>query len=205
MNMKNNDQNPQVDKEKENLDENDLQVESCSEEENKEKDLDASENGPILETEKVESGLDADSLYEENKTLKDTNLRLQAEFQNYRRRTEKEKSEIYKFANERIVIELLGVIDNFERALGSISEENHSHKQVLDGVEMIQKSFMDVLEKEGLQKINAVGEPFDPNLHHAVMTEAKEDCKADIVIDEFQVGYKLGEKVIRPSMVKVSC
>jgi molecular chaperone GrpE len=70
---------------------------------------------------------------------------------------------------------------------------------------MIKKSFEDLLEKEGVQVIEAVDQPFDPNLHHAVMTEEKEGCDADVVIEEFQKGYKLGERVVRPSMVKVSC
>lgn len=144
------------------------------------------------------------ALKNENATLKDTNVRLQAEFQNYKRRTEKEKSEIYKYANEKIVVELLAVMDNLDRALDSISHNAEDHQNVLNGVEMIKKSFEDLLEKEGVSAIEAVDQPFDPNMHHAVMTEEKEGCDADIVIEEFQKGYKLGEKVVRPSMVKVS-
>jgi len=145
------------------------------------------------------------ALKNENATLKDTNVRLQAEFQNYKRRTEKEKSEIYKYANEKIVVELLAVMDNLDRALDSISHNADDHQNVLNGVEMIKKSFEDLLEKEGVQAIEAVDQPFDPNMHHAVMTEEKENCDADVVIEEFQKGYKLGDKVVRPSMVKVSC
>ncbi len=130
---------------------------------------------------------------------------MQAEFQNYKRRTEKEKSEIYKYANEKIVVELLAVMDNLDRALDSISHNAEDHQNVLNGVEMIKKSFEDLLEKEGVQVIEAVDQPFDPNLHHAVMTEEKDGCDSDVVIEEFQKGYKLGEKVVRPSMVKVSC
>ena len=145
------------------------------------------------------------ALQKENATLKETQLRLQAEFQNYKRRTEKEKSEIYKYANEKIVVELLAVMDNLDRALDSISHNADDHQNVLNGVEMIKKSFEDLLEKEGVQVIEAVDQLFDPNMHHAVMTEEKEGCDADVVIEEFQKGYKLGEKVVRPSMVKVSC
>lgn len=145
------------------------------------------------------------ALKNENATLKETHMRLQAEFQNYKRRTEKEKSEIYKYANEKIVVELLAVMDNLDRALDSISHNADDHQNVLNGVEMIKKSFEDLLEKEGVQVIEAVDQPFDPNMHHAVMTEEKDGCDSDIVIEEFQKGYKLGEKVVRPSMVKVSC
>jgi len=144
-------------------------------------------------------------LRNEATTLKETNLRLQAEFQNYKRRTEKEKSEIYKYANEKIVIEMLAVLDNLDRALDSITNNADDHQNVLNGVEMIKKSFEDLLEKEGVQVIDAVDQPFDPNMHHAVMTEEKDGCDSDVVIEEFQRGYKLGEKVVRPSMVKVSC
>lgn len=145
------------------------------------------------------------ALKKENEALKEANLRVQAEFQNYKRRTEKEKSEIYKYANEKIVVELLAVMDNLDRALDSISHNAEDHQNVLNGVEMIKKSFEDLLEKEGVQVIEAVDQAFDPNLHHAVMTEEKEGCDSDVVIEEFQKGYKLGEKVVRPSMVKVSC
>ncbi len=144
------------------------------------------------------------ALKKENATLKETQLRQQAEFQNYKRRTEKEKSEIYKYANEKIVVELLAVMDNLDRALDSISHNAEDHQNVLNGVEMIKKSFEDLLEKEGVQAIEAVDNPFDPNMHHAVMTEEKDGCDSDVVIEEFQKGYKLGEKVVRPSMVKVS-
>lgn len=156
----------------------------------------ASQSGEADETEAVKAELAA---------LKETNLRIQAEFQNYKRRTEKEKSEIYKYANEKIVVELLLVMDNLDRALESISHNVEDHQNVLNGVEMIKKSFEDLLEKEGVKVIEAVNQPFDPNLHHAVMTEEKDDCDADIVIEEFQKGYKLNDKVVRPAMVKVSC
>lgn len=145
------------------------------------------------------------ALKKENDALREAHLRVQAEFQNYKRRTEKEKSEIYKYANEKIVVELLAVMDNLDRALDSISHNAEDHQNVLNGVEMIKKSFEDLLEKEGVQVIEAVDQPFDPNLHHAVMTEEKDGCDSDVVIEEFQKGYKLGEKVVRPSMVKVSC
>ncbi len=146
-----------------------------------------------------------EQLKQENQSLKDNVLRAQAEFQNYKKRTEKEKADIYKFANEKIILELLELMDNFDRAINSISSDDKSQKSVLDGVKMMRTSLYELLQKEGVSKIEALGEEFDPNMHHAVMTEAKEGCDSDIVIEEFQVGYKLGDKVIRPSMVKVSC
>ncbi len=157
------------------------------------------------DSKKEEAENSLEKLQNENETLKDNVLRVQAEFQNYKRRTEKEKTDIYKFANERIILELLGLMDNFDRAIESMANEEQSQKSVLEGVGMMRKSLYELLQREGVQKIEALGEEFDPNLHHAVMTEQKDGCDSDIVIEEFQVGYKLGDKVIRPSMVKVSC
>ncbi|MBN2261150.1 MAG: nucleotide exchange factor GrpE [Clostridiales bacterium] len=135
--------------------------------------------------------------------LNDKFLRLNAEFMNYKKRTEKEKSDIYKYANEKIFVELLPVIDNMERALSSI-EGAEDHKSVIEGVNLIKKSFDEFLKKNGIEIIPAKGEKFDPNYHHAVMTEENEEVEDDTVIDEFQSGYKLNNKVIRHSMVKVS-
>lgn len=156
-----------------------------------EEETDKAETKQAEETEEVD---ELTALKKENESLKEANLRVQAEFQNYKRRTEKEKSEIYKYANEKIVVELLAVMDNLDRALDSISHNAEDHQNVLNGVEMIKKSFEDLLEKEGVQVIEAVDQPFDPNLHHAVMTEEKDGCDSDVVIEEFQKGYKLGEK-----------
>ncbi len=135
-------------------------------------------------------------------SLKDANLRLNAEFQNFRRRVEKEKADIYKFANEKLMLDLLPVVDNFERALSTMSCEGST---IVDGIDLIKKNLLDFLEKNNVKAIEALNEPFDHDLHHAVMTEEREGVEANIVIEEFQKGYMLGEKVIRHSMVKVSC
>mgnify|MGYP002477566354 CR=1 FL=1 len=129
-------------------------------------------------------------------------LRLQAEFQNFKERTEKEKTDIYKFANERLFVELLGIMDNMERAMDHVEES--SVENMLEGLKMIKKSFDDVFEKNSVEGIKSVGEPFDPELHHEVMSEENEEYDADVVIQELQKGYKINSKVIRPAMVKVS-
>jgi len=128
-------------------------------------------------------------------------LRLMADFQNFKRRTEKEKADIYAFANEKLVIGLLDVIDDFERAL---SHEQDATDSFAEGMRMIFKNFKGVLEKSGMEEIEALGIKFDPNVHNAVMTEATEEYDSGIVSDVMQKGYKLNKKVIRPSMVKVS-
>lgn len=160
----------------------------------------------LKETERVEEIEDTSEetpLEAELEALKDRYLRLQAEYSNYRRRTTEEKSNIYKLANERLIGELLPVLDNFERALSTMEKEKEA-KPYLDGVELIQKSFIQVLEKEGLAVIEACGEEFDPNFHHAVLMEETEDKEAGIILEELEKGYTLKEKVIRPTMVIVS-
>ncbi len=127
-------------------------------------------------------------------------LRLAADFQNYKRRVEKEKGDIYAYANEKIVIELLDVIDNFERAL----EHSNENESFSEGMNMIFKQFKGVLEKSGVEEMNALGEDFDPNFHHAVLTENSVEYESGKVTQVLQKGYLLNKKVIRPAMVKVA-
>ncbi|MCI7303993.1 MAG: nucleotide exchange factor GrpE [Clostridiales Family XIII bacterium] len=127
-------------------------------------------------------------------------MRLMADFQNYKKRVEKEKSDIYSYANEKLAIELLAVLDNFERAL----EHNADDASFKEGMEMIFKQLFDVLEKAGLKEIPALGEEFDPNFHNAVMNEETDEYESGKVSGVMQKGYTLNGKVIRPSMVKVA-
>lgn len=136
----------------------------------------------------------------EEEELNTRYLRLAADFQNYKRRAEKEKSDIYAYANEKIVLELLDVTDNFERAL----QHSDSNESFAEGMTMIFRQFMGVLEKSGVEEMNAVGEPFDPNFHHAVLTEKSAEHESGNVIQVLQKGYLLNKKVIRPAMVKVA-
>ena len=126
-------------------------------------------------------------------------LRLMADFQNYRKRAEKEKKDLYAYANENLMSDLLTVIDNFERAL-----EHDAGEGFKEGIEMIFRQLTDVLEKSGLAEIEALGEEFDPNVHSAVMTEETEDYESGKVSGVMQKGYTLNGKVIRPAMVKVA-
>ena len=126
--------------------------------------------------------------------------RLFAEFQNYKRRTEKEKSDLYAYAGEKFAKGLLDVIDNFERAMDAKPEGD----KFADGMELILVQLKGVLEKNKVEEIKALGEPFDPNFHNAVMTEAVEGTESGIVTRVMQKGYTLNGKVIRPAMVAVS-
>lgn len=157
------------------------------------------------ETQVEESGGDEiATLKAETEAINDKFLRLNAEFQNYKRRVEKEKTDLLKYGNEKLMTELLPVLDNFSRALSMGAMETADQK-FIDGLGMIQKSLEDFMTKNGVKKIEAAGEAFDPQLHHAVMTEEREGCEPDTVIEILQEGYTLNDRVIRPSMVKVSC
>ena len=125
--------------------------------------------------------------------------RTQADFINYKRRVEKEKADLITLSNEKIMLEMIEILDNFERALTSEKESNDT--PFYKGVGMIFKQFQDSLGKFGLQEIEALDEEFDPNVHHAVMQEDGEN--PGCVLEVLQKGYKLKNKVIRPAMVKV--
>lgn len=127
-------------------------------------------------------------------------VRLMADFQNYKKRVEKEKSDIYAYANEKLVTELLTVIDNFERALAHESAD----ESFVEGMRMIFKQLSGVLEKAGLEEINALGEDFNPNYHNAVMMEDNDAYESGKVTNVMQKGYMLNKKVIRPAMVMVN-
>lgn len=149
---------------------------------------------------------ETDALRKEAEEMKNLAQRTQADFMNYKKRVEKEKKDISAFANEKIMEELLEVIDNFDRALqsGKVEEtlEDGKMSPFYQGVEMILKQLLDKLGKFGLEEIHAEGADFDPNFHHAVMQVEGEE--PDKVVEVLQKGYILKEKVIRPSMVKVS-
>lgn len=133
---------------------------------------------------------------------KDRYMRLMAEFQNYKKRVASEKSDIHAFANEKIVTELVEVLDNFERAL-----ENDPAADIeayTKGMGMIFEQMKTALVKAGLEEVEALGEEFDPTVHNAVMTEDSEEYESGKVSKVLQKGYTLNKKVIRPAMVTVT-
>ena len=131
----------------------------------------------------------------------DKYLRKAAEFDNFRRRTNAEKAGMYSNGVRETVEKLLPVIDNFERAV-EMSDDKES--SLYKGVEMILKQFLEITASLGVEEIPALGEPFDPNVHSAVMHIEDESCDENVIVEVFQKGYKLGDRVIRPSMVKVA-
>jgi molecular chaperone GrpE len=130
-------------------------------------------------------------------------LRAQADFDNFRRRTQKEKEDQAKYASLSVIEQLLPALDNFERAL-TASKGTQDAESLAKGVEMVLRQMEQVLGAEGLETIPTVGEVFNPTVHQAVMQEESDEYESGIVIAELQKGYKLKDKVIRPAMVKVS-
>jgi molecular chaperone GrpE len=133
--------------------------------------------------------------------------RERAGFINYRRRTEQERSEMAQYAALSLIKKLLPVVDDFDRALASIPEKERKENKWVEGVELIARKLHNILEQEGVQPIEALGQPFDPNLHEAVAFEdnaESNDKHEDTVSAVFSKGYKMHDRVIRPAMVKVS-
>jgi molecular chaperone GrpE len=132
--------------------------------------------------------------------------RERASFINYRRRAEQEKTEIAQYATAGLVKKLLPVVDDFDRAIAAIPEADRKSNKWVEGVELIARKLHSILEQEGVKPIEALGQPFDPNLHEAVAFEDKSEGgdHVDTVSQVFSKGYTIGDRVIRPAMVKVS-
>lgn len=140
---------------------------------------------------------------DETAQLRDKLLRLTAEFDNFRKRSIREKEEYRKFAVEQIITELLEVYDNFERAIAS-AKQTDNIESVVKGVDMVFRQFASILEKEGLQRIECHGAAFDPHLHEAIMHVEHPEHEENTVVEVCKPGYYLHSKVIRPAMVAVS-
>ena len=129
--------------------------------------------------------------------------RLQADFDNYKKRQEKKQKEFIEFANERLISNLLTVLDNLERALDSAKNEENA-KAIREGITNTLKEFSNILKKEGVKPMQSIGHRFDPYKHEAVMRADTEKYSEDTVTEEFRKGYYIKSKVLRPAMVKVA-
>ena len=140
--------------------------------------------------------------------LRQTLLRHQADFDNYRKRIERERGEAHNRIVAEVARKLLPVVDNLARALDTERSveagESKEFRHFLHGVELISKQLNDVLESFGVQPIASVGERFDPHVHEAVVTEASDEHEPDTVIEEMARGYRIGDRLLRPAMVKVA-
>lgn len=142
-----------------------------------------------------------DELRRERDSLQDRLLRTAAEFDNYRKRVERERRDLADYMKADILTEILPIVDNFERALQATSTESDSLRK---GVDLIHKQMVDFLRKRGVTPIDALGADFDPNFHQAVIHETSPFHREGEVIEELQRGYMLGDKLLRPAMVKVA-
>lgn len=156
------------------------------------------------ETEEVQENESEKKIAELEKELaasKEAHIRTLAEYDNYRKRSTKEKEGIYTDAKAACISELLPVLDNFDRALLIQESDVESYKK---GMEMINTSFVETLKKLGVEAFGEAGEEFDPNFHNGVMHVEDEDLGENVIAEVFSKGYKIGDRVLRPAMVKVA-
>ncbi|QUG42158.1 nucleotide exchange factor GrpE [Psychrobacillus sp. INOP01] len=130
-------------------------------------------------------------------------IRLRADFENYKRRVQLDKASDYKYRAQSVLMDILPVLDNFERAL-AVEPTTEEATSLVKGVDMVYRTLLEAVKKEGLEQIEAEGVAFDPNFHQAVMQEQDDSKESGIVLQELQKGYKLKDRVLRPSMVKVN-
>lgn len=140
-------------------------------------------------------------LREENRKLKDQYLRKMADFENFRKRSEREKTDYFKWALADAMREIVSVLDNFERALAMASDGDGEFRK---GVELIYKQLLEVLQKYGLKSVDSTLVTFDPTVHEAVMRDENSDLAPNTVVEVLQKGYFLNDRLLRPAMVKVA-
>ncbi len=162
------------------------------------------ENGRKVETESASVSVEEfEELQNQYQELHDKYMRLAAEFDNYKKRTERDVVRRMQFASEELVRDILPILDDLERAMDATREES-SFEKLRDGVELVYNNFINILKRRGVQPIESIGEPFDPELHEAMMVQENDEYESDIVMQEFEKGYKIGDSVLRHAKVVVS-
>lgn len=166
-------------------------------------DATLNENNETVEASSAEDEVQAqlEQLEADNRDLKEKLLRSMADIENMRKRHQKEKADLSKYGNEKLMEDLLPALDSFSSALSS--QESQSVEAYADGVLMVHKQLLSIMEKHGLKGFDSQGEEFDPNLHQAIQ-RVEEDVKQETVKEEFQRGYHLNERLLRPAIVSVS-
>ena len=183
---------------KEKLENQDVPQEETVEAEEK---IDVMKGIEMLETQLIESEKKLEETVKELENTKNTFQRTLAEYDNYRKRTAKEKADNYNAGKAEAVTQILTVLDTLEMALAApCSDENYKK-----GIELTYTTAMNSLKNIGVEQIDALNQPFDPNFHNAVMQQEAEGVEPNTVINVFRKGYKMGDKVIRPATVAVSC
>ncbi|MCD7033041.1 nucleotide exchange factor GrpE [Metabacillus sp. GX 13764] len=164
-------------------------------------DILSSEEGAAEEADAWQA--ENESLRQKAEEAENRLLRIQADFENFKRRSRMDLEATKKYRAQGLITELLPAIDNFERAL-QMEAADENVKSLLQGMEMVQRQLITALKTEGVEEIEALGKPFDPHLHQAVMQAEDAEAPANTVVEVFQKGYMLKDRVIRPAMVKVS-
>lgn len=172
-------------------------------EENIENNENFTEENVEQETQDTEKTSENNKLQEEYDKLNQQYIRLAADFDNYRKRQAQEKEGLIKYGTENALKQLLEVLDNFERGQKALENVEDCEK-VKESFDLVHKQVCEVLTKMGLEEIKAIGEDFDPNFHEAVMQTPTSEHKEHTVIAELQKGYKMGDKVLRPTLVNVA-
>jgi molecular chaperone GrpE len=166
-----------------------------------------------VSTDAPESGADghaettpdpAEKWAQEKAELENLLRRRQAEFENYRRRVERERAEFAEYASMESVRSLVPILDDFERALKAAQGSSAAENELVKGIELVHKRLLDSLTKQGLEPITTEGQRFDPNLHEAVQRVEQDDAEDGVILDEYQRGYNFKGKLLRPAMVKVA-
>jgi molecular chaperone GrpE len=155
-----------------------------------------------LPEEDMESKLDA--AQEQAQENYDRLLRLSAEFDNYKKRTSREMRDVVRYANEKLLKELLGIVDNLERAIDSANQDSPSDVSLVEGINLTLSEVLKILKRYDVQPVKALGETFDPAFHQAMMQQEVEDQPANMVVQEMQKGYVMHDRLLRPAMVVVS-
>lgn len=189
--------------EKEITEENSSEVKAEAAKEPQDKEADAGSEYKKEEADASETAAKQDKKDQKIAELNDKYVRLFAEFDNFRKRTDSEKAGMFTEGERTVLLKVLPLIDNFERALATIPEDEKG-TPMADGLEKIYRAFTDQLKELGVVPIEAVGQEFDANLHNAVMHIDDEEQPENVIVEEFQKGYMFGDKVLRYSMVKVA-
>ena len=143
-------------------------------------------------------------LIEEAAKYKEQYIRLYAEFENARKRMDREKQEFIRYANEGLIVEFLDILDNLERSIESAKAKHEDYEAFVKGIELVMANIHDMLKKNNVKPMKVGGKMFDPHRHEVLMQEERQDLDDGTVIEEFQKGYCLGEKVVRTAKVKVA-
>lgn len=194
--------------EKETIKQQDLEQETAKAEETAEttEPAEGTEPGTVESAEQAQVEEPVDEAAELQAQLEEEQnkyLRLLADYDNFKRRTKKDQELAKQFRSQSLLTDLLPVLDNFDRAL-AVEAKSEESASLLKGLEMVKKSLIDAVTAEGLEEVKAVGEPFDPHFHQAVIQENDPDSEPGTVLQELQKGYTLNGRVLRPAMVKVN-